>query len=625
MRFGRSQTLAVAAAPAAALTETSDSFAANTAALEPTSADAVLGEDKTNTNTTTNDDDDANIVYPTGLRLAALLVSIFSTVFLIALDRLIIATAIPAITDEFHSLQDVGWYGSAYLLTTCSFQLMFGKLYKFYSVKTTFLACVLLFEIGSAICGAAPNSVAFIIGRAVQGVGAAGIFSGCIVILVYAVPLHKRPMYQGLFGAVFGIASVMGPLVGGAFTSNVTWRWCFYINLPFGALAIVLVGWVLQIPTSKQAAGLTTKQKLAQLDPFGTFALVPGIVCLLLALQWGGVTYTWNNGRIIALLVIGIALFFTFVAIQIFMPDTATLPPRLFKQRSIVAGVLVTTCVGAHMMIFIYFIPIYFQAIKGDSAVDSGVHVLPLTLGMVVASISNGLLVSKVGYYTPFMIVGICLMSVGSGLFLTFDIDTQMSKWIGYQVLYGLGLGFTFQGPNLAAQTVLPTDDVSMGVSLMFFTQLLSGAVFLCVGQNVLTNELLKRLVGVVAGVTPEFIENTGATSLSPALPAAVRGVVLDAYNLSLRQVFVVGVAFTCLTMFGALGMEWRSVKQKKKADGEAAAEAVSEKTATGAHGAAPPASGAATAGHQTDATATSGASTPQKSNSLRAAKREEV
>lgn len=162
MRFGRSKTPAVAPAPPVA---------------------AVSGNDKINTsnnNTTTNADDDANIVYPTGLRLAALLISIFSTIFLIALDRLIIATAIPAITDEFHSLQDVGWYGSAYLLTTCSFQLMFGKLYKFYSVKTTFLACVLLFEIGSAICGAAPNSVAFIIGRAVQGVGAAGIFSGCV-------------------------------------------------------------------------------------------------------------------------------------------------------------------------------------------------------------------------------------------------------------------------------------------------------------------------------------------------------------------------------------------------------------------------------------------------------------
>ncbi|KXJ92611.1 major facilitator superfamily domain-containing protein [Microdochium bolleyi] len=619
MRFGRAKP--AAAASPAALTETSDSPAANTAAVEPTPAAAIAG-----------DDDDENIVYPTGLRLFLLLISIFSTIFLIALDRLIIATAIPAITDEFHSLQDVGWYGSAYLLTTCSFQLMFGKLYKFYSVKATFLACVLLFEVGSAICGAAPNSVAFIIGRAVQGVGAAGIFSGCIVILVYAVPLHKRPMYQGLFGAVFGIASVMGPLVGGAFTSNVTWRWCFWINLPFGAVAIVLVGFILNVPTPKAAGELTTRQKLAQLDPFGTLALVPGVVCLLLALQWGGVTYAWNSGRIIALLVIGIALFFTFVGIQIFMPETATLPPRLFKQRSISAGVWITCCVGAHMMIFIYFIPIWFQAIKGDSAVDSGIHVLPLTLGMVVASISSGLLISKVGYYTPFMLIGVCIMSVGAGLFLTFELDTPMPRWIGFQILYGFGLGWTFQGPNLAAQTVLPTADVSMGVSLMFFTQLLSGAIFLCVGQNVLTNELLNRLTGI-AGVTPEFIENTGATSLSGALPAAVRGVVLNAYNLALRSVFTVGVAFTCLTIVGALLMEWRSVKSKKQQQDEAAAKAAGgaggkgvvdeeEKRAAtaGSDGEIPSTTTAtaAAAGHQT-----SGSSTPRNSNSMRAQKEE--
>ncbi|KAK6848915.1 efflux pump aflT [Apiospora arundinis] len=518
--------------------------------------------------------------YPTGVRLALILLSIFVSMFLVALDRLIISTAIPQITDDFHSLPDVGWYGSAYLLTTCSFQLMFGKLYTFFSVKNTFLATVVLFEIGSAICGAAPSSVVFIIGRAIAGVGAAGIFSGVIIIIVYAVPLHKRPLYQGLFGAVFGLASVVGPLVGGAFTSKVSWRWCFYINLPFGGVALAVVAFLLKIP-DRDTTKAPLKEKLLQLDAVGTSVLIPGVVCLLLALQWGGLEYQWNNGRIIALLTLGAVLLIGFVLTQIFMPKTATVAPRIFKQRSIVAGVWATVCIGSQMMIFVYFLPIYFQAIKGASAVDSGIRLLPLTLSMVVASMANGIFVNKIGYYTPSMIAGTCLLAIGAGLLTTLEIDTPRA-----QILYGFGMGLTFQAPNLAAQTVLPTKDVPTGTSLMFFSQLLGGAIFISVGQNVLNNQLLTRLSGL-PGFKPSMISQNGATTLSKSLPADLLEPVLLAYNESLRVVFRVGLVLTCLIVLGSAAMEFRSVKKNKpkKATDAEKGDAASAKTDSGVTG----------------------------------------
>ncbi|KAF5497114.1 Efflux pump aflT [Colletotrichum siamense] len=512
------------------------------------------------THTKTNQSED--VQYPSGLSLVLVLGSLFISMFLVSLDRLIITTAIPKITDEFDSVTDVGWYGSVFLLTTCAFQLLFGKIYSFYSIKATFLVSVLLFEVGSAICGAAPSSDVFIFGRALAGVGSAGILTGVIIVIVHAVPLHKRPMYQGMFGAVFGIASIIGPLVGGAFTTRLTWRWCFYINLPFGGVAALVIVFLLKLP-DREASTLSTKAKLAQLDFYGTSVLIPGTVCLLLALQWGGLTYAWNNGRIVALLVLACVLLIGFVMVQIFLPKTATIPPKVFKQRSILAGVFATFCIGSQNMIIIYYLPIWFQAIQGVSAVESGIRLLPLVLSMVVASLMTGGLIRRTGYYTPFLIIGICLMSVGAGLLNTLQLDTPSAKWIGYQILYGFGTGCASQVPNIAAQTVLPKKDVPIGTSLMFFSQLLGGAIFISVGQNVLNNQLLERLSSV-PGFNSALIESSGATSLTN-LPASVKQTVLVGYNESLRVVFRLGLILTCLSILAALAMEWRSVKQNTK------------------------------------------------------------
>ncbi|KAK6220059.1 major facilitator superfamily transporter [Colletotrichum tabaci] len=519
----------------------------------------------------------SEIQYPSGLKLFLIMLSILVSMFLVALDRLIIATAVPQITDDFHSVTDIGWYGSAYLLTTCAFQLLFGKLYAFFPIKTVFLASIGLFELGSAVCGAAPSSVAFIVGRALAGIGGGGIFAGTIVVMIHSVPLHRRPKYQGAFGAVFGIASVVGPLLGGAFTSKATWRWCFYINLPLGGVALLVIVLVLR-PPDQDLGGASLWEKLRQLDFAGTTVLVPGVVCLLLALQWGGVEYAWNNPRMIALLVLAAVLLISFIAVQILLPETATVPPRIMCNRSIAFASWAAFFNGGHMMIFAYFLPIYFQAIQGVSAVDSGIRTLPLVLSMTVFAIVSGGVITRLGYYTPVMLLGTCILAVGAGLLTTLQVHTGAAKWAGYQVIYGIGMGMSFQAPNLAAQTVLKIKDVPVGTSIMFFSQTLGGAIFISVGQNVLNNELVKRIRGI-PGLDGIDLKGSGATTLTK-LPAEVRDPVLETYNDALQVVFVVGLVLACSVLIGAGGMEWKSVKKEQEAKAKAMADAEMAETA---------------------------------------------
>ncbi len=217
---------------------------------------------------------------------------------------------------------------------------------------------IVIFEIGSAICGAAPSSTAFIVGRAIAGLGSAGIFSGCLLIMIPMIPLHRRPAFQGLFGMVFGIASVLGPLVGGGFTGGVTWRWCFYINLPIGAVALVFMVFFWNPPKEKHAPARLWVH-IKRLDPLGMLFFLPGIISLFIAFQWGGSIYQWNDWHVIVLFVVFGVCTAAFLAVQIFMPETASVPPKVITQRSVAFGTGFTFFLAGSMLMLVYYVPVW--------------------------------------------------------------------------------------------------------------------------------------------------------------------------------------------------------------------------------------------------------------------------
>ncbi|CAG1979460.1 unnamed protein product [Fusarium graminearum] len=499
---------------------------------------------------------------PKTLKFWLIIVSVFAAMLLVALDRTIIATAIPQITNDFQSLGDIGWYGSAYMLTTAAFQLIFGRIYRFYDLKKTFLTCILTFEIGSAICGAAPNSVAFIIGRAIAGIGAAGIMTGSMMSIIPMVPLHKRPLFQSMFGMVFGVSSVVGPLIGGAFTQHATWRWCFYMNLPVGAVASIFL-FFFHTLSEKKREPVPALEHITRLDPLGTFFFVPSMVCLILALQWGGSTYAWGNWRLILLFIVFGVTLIAFAVVQIKMPKTATIPVKVITQRTMLACAWVSIFAGGSMMVAVYYVPLWFQATKDVSPVDSGIYTIPLVLSLVVASIISASFTQRIGYYVPSMILCPCIMSIGQGLLTTLKPDTGSSHWIAFQFLVGFGLGLGIQSTGLAIQATLPKEEVPTGLSITFFGQQLGGAIFVSVGQTILSGRLVERLSGI-PGFDSKSLVQIGATELKKIVPSQYVSQVTEAYNYAITRIFFVGVALALGQLVCALCVEWRSIKPKK-------------------------------------------------------------
>ncbi|CAD0086465.1 unnamed protein product, partial [Aureobasidium vineae] len=488
------------------------------------------------------------------------------SVFCVALDNTIIATAVPRITDDFKAIKDIGWYGSAYLLPTCAFQLMFGRLYSRYSAKWTFMVALFFFEVGSLVCAVAPTSTAFIIGRAIQGIGAAGVFSGAMLIVGMIVPRKHVPAFQSMVGVMFGVSSIVAPLTPmlDCCVDLANGVGCFYINLPIGGVSAVLLLFFLRVPSKPRLESFSW-QLISIFDPVGLALFLASIICLLLALEWGDVVYPWSDWRLIVVLVFFAVCLIGFVVDQLAMEDNATIPPRLARQRTLASMSFFMFCLFGYFSTILYFIPIYFQAIKSASAEGSGIRMIPFIVANVIASVLAGVLVSKTGHYLPFFYASSVISSLGAGLISTFQVDTSAGEWIGYQILIGVGAGLAFQLPPSVIQLVLKAEDVPVGLASNLMLEFLGGSVFVSAANNLFNSRLRSYIDALeIPGVQSSDVVSGGATSLQDIVPAEDLPRALRAYMEALRWPFRLSLILACLGTLGVVAMERRTMRDEQ-------------------------------------------------------------
>ncbi|PQE21781.1 hypothetical protein CJF30_00011014 [Rutstroemia sp. NJR-2017a BBW] len=488
-----------------------------------------------------------------GIKWIVCVLSIYSSVFLYALDNTIVATIQPAIIADLGHIEKLPWVSVGYQATSVALDLTWGKLFGKFNGKSLFLATVSIFEIGSAICGATPNINAMIIGRAICGVGGIGIYMGALNILAVTTTSKERPVYISLMGICWGTGTILGPVVGGAFAdSSATWRWSFYINLVIGAVAAPSYIWLLP-STNTHLKATKLLDRIRSVDWVGTVLICGAVVSGIMGINFGGVLYSWSSGKIIGCFVCSGVLWILF-GLQQYSSTFTTPQDRLFPCDIVLkweADVLFiqTACGMGSSLVFIYFIPLYFQFVQNDQALDAGIRLLPSIFLMIFGSITTGTLLSKNFSFIPLVLFGSILVVIGSSLmYALVEVDTKAAAIYGYSILMALGVGLFTQGPISVVQSLFPADRVADATAFIGFGQVAGIAIMLAVANAIFLN-LATDKIKILLPNTPlkevqAAISGTGSklfNTLSGDLKKAVLGAVVESINTVYILVIVAG------------------------------------------------------------------------------------
>ncbi|KAK6461754.1 multidrug-resistance transporte [Scheffersomyces coipomensis] len=516
--------------------------------------------------------------YLEGFKLVACIVSILSCLFLIGLDQTIVITLLTTVGNKFNSIDKIGWLSSGYLVTVCVFAPFWGKFSISFGRKFSMMISIIIFETGSLICGLSTSMDMLIVGRVVAGIGGGGIQALTFIIGTEVVPIHKRPKIMSFVGITTAISSVLGPIIGGAFTTHVTWRWSFYINLPIGGLALVLFFFSFNPPPVQG----TFKEKIGKIDFIGTLIVIAGLLLILLALTFGSsYEYNWNSAIVISFFVVGGILLITFMIWNYKFSKQPLILPEVLNVPQVNASAIASLFMFAYFISTTLYLSIYFQLVRGKSALDTGLNLFPMIISLVVTSIISGKLIKKTLSVKPFVIIGGIMGPIAVTLLTLYDDNTSTGKSIGLQILLGVAIRMQFQSLILSSQLSAPNvpSGTILTLTYIVFARCLGGSIganlsnvvynstFINTFQDRLRKETNSIIIQELLNISPYNLlhSSTLLNEMSPVTEVFVKGL----YNNAIKNVYYLNIGFAGMTLIAGIFTTNKRIPDPTKGESE--------------------------------------------------------